>query len=155
MTTILYLKITLVTICSLFIISCTHYIDNPYANVPKNQLRNINSSKLCSVVANSAYKISSNVNNELTTRGYKDCSESELYCRETLILTPGSTNFVNCRLARDQYNLNVQSQQIATFLALQQLQVQQQAIYTPRTINVIHSGTVNVNHSGYINNYMY
>jgi hypothetical protein len=140
-------KTITVSAFTLLITSCTHFIENPYANVPKNQLRMVSSPKLCAVISDDSYKVSQNVLNEVVARGYKDCGESEVYCRETLSLSPGTGSFANCRIARDQYNLNVQSQQLALALALQQIQVQSAALNRPQTINVYQSG--------YVNHYVY
>jgi hypothetical protein len=131
---------------SLLLTSCAHSIQNPYDSVSRNSLKQISSSELCSVETDSRYKINNNVTQEITHRGFKDCSSSELYCLSTLSLKPGTESFAQCRLARDQYELNAQSQAMAAYIGMRQLQLQREAIYTPRTINV--------NHSGYINHYL-
>ncbi len=82
-------------------------IDNPYDAMPLNQLSNISSEQLCTSVNNSNYKTSANVLKELIKRGYKDCSASEVFCRENLGLKPGTQPYANCRIQRDQYALNV------------------------------------------------
>ena len=127
--------------------SCAHFIDNPYDNVPRSQLRQIGSTELCSVVRDQRYKININVNNEVTRRGFKDCSSSEVYCLSKLSLVPGTNNFAACRLLRDQYELNVQSQATAAYIGMRQIQLQQEALHTPVQVNM--------NHSGYINHYVY
>lgn len=134
------------------LMACAHYIENPYNGMSSHQLKNISSADLCSVATDSRYKINSNVISEVTRRGFKDCSSSEVYCLSNLSLKPGSTAFATCRLTRDQYELNVKSQQMAYYMGLQQLEVQREAVATMRAPQmVMHSGSIDVNHNGYMN----
>jgi len=82
---------------------------NPYDAMPANQLSNISSEQLCATVNNRSYKASANVLKELKKRGYKDCSASEVFCIETLGLKPGTQAYINCRIQRDQYALELRN----------------------------------------------
>ena len=86
---------------------CAHMVDNPFGSMSQHQLSGTSSQQLCASVGNGDYKPSVTVLKELVRRGYKDCSASELFCRENLGLKPGTQSFVNCRIQRDQYELNV------------------------------------------------
>jgi len=114
--------------------ACAHILKNPYENYSRAQLAMVSSPSLCEIAANRRYKMNANVLKELIQRGYRDCSESEIYCIDTVMLKPGTSDYANCRMARDQYNLNVASQRMATFMGMRQLQLQQQAINTPTRV---------------------
>lgn len=110
-------------------------VDNPYNVLPPGQLSNISSDQLCFTVNNSHYKPSAPVLNELIKRGYKDCSASEIFCRENLGLKPGTQSYVNCRIQRDQFALNVlKAQQQAYYQNMQLWQESQ-----PTNVYVHHS----------------
>lgn len=118
-------------------------IQNPYDNYTGSQIRSIPSSQLCYTMQHKRYQFSQNVLNELNRRGYKDCSESEIYCRENLDLKPGSQAYVNCRLSRDQYDLNVQNANMQAYLGMQQMQNERQYLMQqnqPQQVYVYHSG---------------
>lgn len=101
-------------------------VDNPYDAIPANQLSSISSELLCSTVNNPSYKASANVLKELVRRGYKDCSASEIFCKENLGLKPGTEPYANCRIQRDQYASNVaQAQQQAYYQNMQLWQASQ------------------------------
>lgn len=106
----------LLLLLSIFLTGCAHMIDNPYDTMTTSQISSVSSEQLCSTVNNNKYKASVTVLKELIKRGYKDCSSSEIFCRENLGLKPGTESYANCRIQRDQYALNV-------------AQVKQQAYY--------------------------
>lgn len=82
-------------------------INNPYDAISPHQLSKISSGELCTSLNDNRYKLSANVLKEMVRRGYRDCSESEVFCIEHLGLTPATPLYVNCRMQRDQYELNV------------------------------------------------
>jgi hypothetical protein len=94
---------------SLLLSGCMHSIDNPFAGYSMNELATVRAADLCRVHTDEMYKVDWNVEQELARRGFKDCSASEIYCRETLSLTPGTEQYTNCRLQRDQFELNKQA----------------------------------------------
>lgn len=63
----------------------------------------ISISDLCA--SSKEYKKSQVIESEIIRRGFKDCSESELYCQESLGLKPKTSAYVTCRMQRDQHNL--------------------------------------------------
>jgi hypothetical protein len=83
--------------------ACATILQNPYENYSKTQLSKLSTYELCRSV--SKYKSSLIVKDEITRRGFKDCSDSELYCQESLGLKPQTREYMNCRLLRDQQNL--------------------------------------------------
>lgn len=97
----------LIFILFIAITGCAHIINNPFDTTPQEQLSSVSSQQLCATVNNRYYKPSINVQKELAKRSYKDCSESEIFCRENLSLNPGTDAYANCRIQRDQYALNV------------------------------------------------
>ena len=96
-------------------------INNPYDDMSPNQLSRVSSNQLCETSSNSRYKSSDRVLNELVRRGYKDCSASELFCRENLSLKPGTEAFANCRIKRDQYYLNESKANMEAYYLMRQL----------------------------------
>ncbi len=116
--------------------------ENPFNNYSPNQIKSVPSAQLCYVALDHRFKPNQIVFNELQRRGYRDCSESELYCRESLNLNPNSQAYMNCRLSRDQYDLNVMNSNRQTAFENQQLLNEQQAIWQarqPQQINVTHN----------------
>jgi hypothetical protein len=125
-------KLLLILLASLT--GCAHTINNPYDTFSANQLANVSSEQLCATV-NNRYKPSANVIKELIKRGYKDCSESEIFCRENADLKPGTQAYATCRIERDQYALNVaQARQAAYY---QNMRLWQNS--RPQNIYVHHS----------------
>lgn len=96
-------------------------VKNPFDDFSPHQLERVNSNQLCETATNRAYKPSERVNYELTRRGYKDCTPSEVFCRENLSLKPGTKAFADCRIQRDQYYLNIQKANTEAYY-LRQLQ---------------------------------
>lgn len=85
--------------CLFFLSGCM----NPYENYTSRDLAKISIRDLCYSAQH--YKNSDAVNQEIAKRGYIDCSESELYCQDSLGLRPSTQAYVNCRLQRDQHDL--------------------------------------------------
>lgn len=96
-------------------------INNPYEDMPAHQLSRVGSKQLCDSSNNSNYKPSTRVLNELSRRGYKDCSASEIFCRENLSLRPGTEAFANCRIQRDQFYLNQSKASMEAYYLMHQL----------------------------------
>lgn len=125
----------IILLLTILLTGCAHMVDNPYNAIPPNQLSNISSEQLCTTVNNRNYKASANVLKELIKRGYKDCSASEVFCRENLGLKPGTQPYANCRIQRDQYALNImQAQQQAYYQSMRLWQASQ-----PTNVYVHHS----------------
>ena len=86
---------------SVFLTSCMTV--NPYNNYSQVQLSKVGIYDLCRSV--DEHEKSNTVSREIHRRGFKDCSESELYCQENLGLKPKTPAYINCRMQRDQHNL--------------------------------------------------
>jgi hypothetical protein len=96
-------KFFIISILIILLSACATLLQNPYESYSKKELSKLSTYELCKSV--SKYKNSSIVKDEITRRGFKDCSDSELYCQENLGLKPQTREYINCRLLRDQQNL--------------------------------------------------
>lgn len=123
----------IILIAVLLIAGCSTIVnENPYRGVPSAKLKYISGKELCRVTNNPHYKDDINVVIELLRRGYKDASESEVYCIDTLGLKPGTSDYAYCRIQRDQFNYQVESTERA-------LRMQSWANYEasrPRSVDV-------------------
>lgn len=89
--------------------------------MPAHQLSRVSSKQLCDTSNNSNYKPSARVLNELIKRGHKDCSASEIFCRENLSLRPGTEAFATCRIQRDQFYLNESKANMEAYYLMRRL----------------------------------
>jgi len=99
---------------------CAGSVENPFANMNVEQLSKVTDTSLCNDATNIVYIQSSNVQNEITRRGIKDCSDGELYCRN-IGLHFGTDTYAQCRISYSQMEMQ-QS------LAIKQQQLEQQAL---------------------------
>lgn len=138
-------KILYCAFCIIFLMGISGcQTTNPYDNLPPNVISQVNSQVLCNSVNNRHYLPSVNVLRALTRRGYKDCSESETYCRETLGLQFGTKEYNACRMRRDEFNL--QREQMNQQAALQYAAIDQ----ANKPVNVyVHNGNYPVYGAGY------
>jgi hypothetical protein len=83
--------------------ACANLMINPYEKLPRSQLASLSIQQLCHSAHR--YKFSTVIDQEIAKRGYKDCSESELYCQDNLGLKPRTQAYIHCRMQRDQHNL--------------------------------------------------
>ena len=113
-------------VSTIFLAGCVHTLQNPLSNMSPEQLSTISDTQLCKVATNSMYIESPAVYKEARSRGFRDCSYGEIYCRN-LGLKIGTVQYAQCRITYDQQQAQQKMYQEQQRLAWQQERAQEQA----------------------------